>query len=370
MKWNWQREDWPNWRFESNALQAMEQDFLLGSGRLAGAWLHLSSSHQDQLKVNLLSDEAMKSSEIEGEVLDRASVQSSVRRQFGLQATHKTKPAESGIADLMVSCFNSCDTTLDEAMLMGWHALVCRGRTDLIVGGYRQHLDAMQVVSGSVGRPKVHFEALPSKDVPKEMRAFLRWLQSSQFSALTKAGLAHLYFVSIHPFEDGNGRLARAISEHVFTQSLGQPSLLALSRQIEKDRKQYYDALEANNKRMEVTPWLIWFAQTTLKAQKYSAGLIEHIIAKTHVLDRLQGLINERQTKALIRMFDAGPDGFTGGLSAKNYMTITGATSATTTRDLGDLVRKGALRRTGAQKATRYWLNTPSNNDQGHKNGT
>jgi len=356
IKWNWQQEDWPSWRFESDALQAMEQDFLLGSGRLAGAWQHLSQSHQDQLKVSLLSDEAMKSSEIEGEVLDRASVQSSVRRQFGLQATHKTKPAESGIADLMVACFKSRDMTLDEATLLGWHGLVCRGRTDLLVGKYRQHADAMQVVSGSFGHPKVHFEAPPSKDVAKDMQRFFSWLQGTTLPALTKAGLAHLYFVSIHPFEDGNGRLARAICEHVFTQSLGQPSLLALSRQIEKNRTQYYDALEANNKRMEVTPWLIWFAQTTLKAQKYSADLIEHIIAKTHLFDRLRGQINARQEKALIRMFDAGPDGFTGGLSAKNYMTITDATSATTTRDLGDLVTKGALRRMGDRRATRYWL--------------
>ena len=358
MKWNWQQPDWPNWQFDSEALQEMERQFLVGSGRLAGAWQHLSQDNQDQVKVNLLSDEAMKSSEIEGEYLDRDSVQSSVRRQFGMQAALKSKPAESGIAELMVACFKSSGAALDEKTLLGWHSLVCRGREDLhSIGEYRQHADAMQVVSGRIDRPKVHFEAPPSKDVPAHMQAFFGWMQKSQLGALAKAGLAHLYFVSIHPFEDGNGRLARAISEHVFTRSLGQPSLLALSRQIEKDRKHYYDALEANNKRLEVTPWLLWFAETALKSQAYSASLIEHIISKTRLLDTLRGQLNVRQEKALLRMFDTGPDGFIGGMSAKNYMKITDTTSATTTRDLGDLVAKGALRRTGERKATRYWLN-------------
>ena len=358
MKWNWQQSDWPNWRFDTETLQEMERRFLVGSGRLAGAWQHLSQDNQDQIKVSLLSDEAVKTSEIEGEYLDRDSVQSSVRQQFGMQAAKKSKPAESGIAELMVACFQGHDKELDEKTLFAWHSLVCRGREDLnFIGEYRQHAEAMQVVSGRLDRPKVHFEAPASKDVPEQMQEFFKWMQESQLSALTKAGLAHLYFVSIHPFEDGNGRLARAISEHVFARSLGQPSLLALSRQIEKDRKQYYNMLEANNKRMDITVWLVWFAQTALRAQQYSGAMIDYIIAKTRMLDRLRGEINERQEKALIRLFDAGPDGFTGGLSAKNYMTITGATSATTTRDLSDLVAKGSLTRTGERKSTRYWLN-------------
>ena len=357
MIWNWQQPDWPNWRFNPQELEALERDFLLGAGRLLGAWKHLSNADQDHIKIELLSDEAIKTSEIEGEYLDRDSVQSSVRRQFGLTAQLKSSPTEAGIAELMVAVFTGFNKSITHETFFSWHEMVCRAQKDIeYIGEYRKHEEAMQVVSGALYKPKVHFEAPPSGQVPAEMDRFLEWLGSSPLPALTKAGLAHLYFVSIHPFEDGNGRIARAISEHCLSRALGQPSLLALARQIEEDRKGYYDALEANNKRMDIGPWLIWFAQTALKAQAYSIALIDHIIAKTRMLDRLRGQINPRQERALIRMFDAGPEGFIGGLSAKNYMTITGATTPTTTRDLNDLVAKDALSKTGERKSTRYWL--------------
>jgi Fic family protein len=216
----------------------------------------------------------------------------------------------------------------------------------------------MQVVSGPIQKPKVHFEAPPSSTMQDEMTQFVSWFETAQLPALTKAGLAHFYFVCVHPFEDGNGRIARALSEKALAQALGQPSLLALSRQIEAKRKAYYDTLEASNKSLEITDWLVWFADTALAAQAYSIALIDHLITKTKMLDRLRGQLNPRQEKALIRIFDAGPDGFEGGLSAKNYMTITGTAPATARRDLGDLVSKSALIRTGERRGTRYWLNT------------
>lgn len=357
MIWNWQQSDWPNWRFDPRALEALEREFLLGAGRFLGAWQHLSSADQDHIKIELLSDEAIKTSEIEGEYLDRESVQSSVRRQFGLTAQVKSSPSEAGIAELMVAVFTGFDRPITHETLFSWHEMVCRAQSDIdYIGEYRKHTDAMQVVSGALYKPKVHFEAPPSRQVPAEMEHFLKWLDSASLPPLTLAGLAHLYFVSIHPFEDGNGRIGRAISEHCLSRALGQPSLLALARHIEKDRKGYYETLEANNKSMDIGPWLLWFAQTTLKAQAYSIALVDHIIAKTRILDRLRGQINPRQERALIRMFEAGPDGFIGGLSAKNYMTITGATTPTTTRDLNDLIAKDALFKTGDRKSTRYWL--------------
>lgn len=357
MTWNWEQSDWPNWRFDSAHLNDLERQFLLGSGRLMGAWQHLENADKDQIKIDLLSDEAMKTSEIEGEYLDRASVQTSVRRQFGLTVDRRAGPAESGIAELMVECFQNFDVPVTHKALFHWHELVCRGRSDLArVGAYRNHPEPMQVVSGPIQKPKVHFEAPPSDRMQAEMTRFLEWVEQCELPALTKAGIAHLHFVSIHPFEDGNGRIARALSEKLLAQALGQPSLLALSRQIERDRKHYYNALEANNKTLDITHWLLWFAETALKAQAYSISLIDHLIAKTRMLDRLRGQLNPRQEKALIRVFDAGPEGFLGGLSAKNYISIAGTTTPTATRDLGDLVAKGALKRTGERKATRYWL--------------
>lgn len=365
MTWNWEQPDWPNWRFDPKALAKFEEEFLLNSGRLIGAWQHLSSADQDEAKVELLSDEALKTSAIEGEILDRESVKSSVRRQFGLAADRRAGPAESGIAELMVACFRSFSEPLSHETLSLWHRLVCRGRTDLdVVGGYRTHAEAMQIISNPYAeQPSIHFEAPPSTAVSDEMSRFLKWFAThmpggnSPLAPLTRAGLAHLYFVSIHPFEDGNGRIGRALSEKALAEGLNQPSLLALSRQIEKTRKAYYAALEQNNRTMEVSDWLVWFADTCLEAQDYSIALIDHLIAKTRMLDRLRGALNARQEKALVRMFNAGPEGFLGGLSAKNYIAITGAAAATARRDLADLIQKGALTRTGERKGTRYWLN-------------
>lgn len=357
MLWNWQKSDWTDWRFDAGRLAALESQFLLQAGHLTGVWRHMESDARTQTLIDLLSDEAVDTSEIEGEHLDRASVQSSIRREFGLQTDTGAGPAERGIAALMLDCHNGFGDELTHETLFRWHEHVCAGRGDLaVIGGYRTHKEAMQVVSGPIQKRKIHFEAPPSAAMHDEMSRFIEWYATTELSALTKAGLAHLYFASIHPFEDGNGRIARALCEKTLAQALGAPSLTTLSRQIMRQRKGYYVSLEANNKGAEVTDWLIWFAEATLAAQKYSLDMIDHLMAKTRMLDRLRGQLNPRQTKAMIRIFDAGPEGFLGGLSAKNYISITGAAAATARRDLGYLVDKGALERTGERKGTRYWL--------------
>lgn len=357
MTWNWQQTDWPNWSYDATKLVELEQQFLLQSGQLAGAWQHLSPTDQTTITVELLSEEALTTSAIEGEYLDRSSVQSSIQREFGLRSENPVRPAEKNIAQLMTQCYQDFDAPLNAELLYQWHQLICATHPDLsFVGTYRQHATPMQVVSGPIYKRKVHFEAPPADIVPQEMEAFLAWYRSEKISALAKAGLVHLYFVSIHPFEDGNGRIARALAEKSLAQSLKQPTLLALSRQISHDRKQYYQALADNNQAMEVTDWLVWFAQTVVKAQSYSIDLLQHIIYKTQLFDRLNGQLNPRQTKVLLRLFEAEPEGFKGGLSAKNYQTMAETTTATTTRDLRDLVAKKALFKTGENKGTRYWL--------------
>jgi Fic family protein len=177
--------------------------------------------------------------------------------------------------------------------------------------------------------------------------------------ALTRAGIAHLYFESIHPFEDGNGRIGRAISEKALAQSVGQTTLTALAATILVRRKAYYDTLEAANKDTEVTQWLAWFAGIAIEAQRRTEARVQFLIDKTRFLDRIRGQLNERQEKALLRMLNEGPDGFRGGLSAGNYSTITGASPATATRDLVDMVAKGALVRTGERRHARYSAGIP-----------
>jgi Fic family protein len=251
-------------------------------------------------------------------------------------------------------------------MLFRWHRMVMSGSRNLRdVGRYRAGAEPMQVVSGPIGEARVHFEAPPSARVPSEMKRFIAWFnrtapgREEPLSALTRAGIAHLYFESIHPFEDGNGRIGRAIAEKALAQSLGQPTLTALAATILARRKNYYDALEAANKGNEITHWLMWFAGVAIEAQRRTIALVEFLIDKTKLLDRLKGQLNARQEKALLRMFHEGPEGFRGGLSAGKYSTVTGASPATTTRDLADLVAKGALVREGERRYARYHLSVP-----------
>jgi Fic family protein len=176
---------------------------------------------------------------------------------------------------------------------------------------------------------------------------------------LTRAGVAHLYFESIHPFEDGNGRIGRAISEKALAQRSDQSTPTALAETMLVRRKEYYAALEAANSSNEITPWLRWFAGVCIEAQRRSLAHVDFLVDKTRLLDRLRGALNARQEKALLRMMREGPKGFAGGLSAANYMRISGASPATATRDLGDLVEKQALVRTGERRHARYWLTIP-----------
>ena len=223
----------------------------------------------------------------------------------------------------------------------------------------------MQVVPEAMYAPKVHFEAPPSGRVPTEMDRLIAWFNrtapdgAEPLPALTRAGLAHLYFESIHPFEDGNGRIGRAIAEKALVQSFGQTILIALGTAILAHHRSYYDALEAANKRNEVTEWLAWFAGIAIEAQLRTTAQVEFLIDKTKLLDRISGKLNVRQKKVILRMLEEGTEGFKGGLSAANYNKIADSSPATTTRDLADLVEKGALTRTGERKHARYALNLP-----------
>lgn len=367
MAWNWQLPDWPTFQWDRPRLDPAEKQFLVGGGLFVGTVRHLGDEEREQLTIEAMSTEAMTTSEIEGEILDRASVQSSIRKQLGLTTDERrVRPAERGIAEMMVDLYRSFAEPLSEEMLFRWHRMVMSGsRSVKDLGRYRTGAEPMQVVSGAIDEPKVHFEAPPSAGVPSEMARFINWFgrtapgREEPLPALTRAGIAHLYFESIHPFEDGNGRIGRAIAEKALAQSLGQPTFTALAATILARRKSYYEALEAANKENETTRWLMWFAGVTIEAQRRTIALVEFLIDKTKLLDRLKGQLNERQEKALLRMFREGPEGFKGGLSAGKYSTITGASPATTTRDLAALVAKGVLIRDGERRHARYRLSVP-----------
>lgn len=367
MVWNWQQPNWPHFIWDKDRLALAEQQFLVRGGVLLGTVKHLGEEERNQLTVEAISTEAMTTSEIEGEILDRASVQSSIQRQLGLaDDKRRVAPREQGVAEMMVDLYRTFSAPLSEKMIFAWHRMLMSGRTDIKdIGSYRTSDEPMQVISGAIGAPQIHFEAPPSAQVPGEMAGFIDWFKrtapggTEPLPALTRAGAAHLYFETIHPFEDGNGRVGRAIAEKSLAQSLGQPTLIVLAATILARRARYYHALEAASQRNEITDWLAWFAGITIEAQQRTLALAEFLIDKAKLFDRLKGQLNERQQKALLRMFKEGPEGFKGGLSAGKYGTITGTSPATATRDLVDLTEKGALARTGELRHARYNLSVP-----------
>jgi len=368
MKWNWQQKDWPHFRYDSKDLKSLEEQFLHRSGLLFGAYKHISDEEKTSLTVDLISNEALKTSEIEGELLNRDSIQSSIRRNFGLETDNrKIPPAERGIAEMMVDLYQNFEKPLTHKTLYCWHEMLTTGRRDLKdIGRYRTHADPMQVVSGPIHKPVVHFEAPPSSSMKAEMKMFMDWFKKTSpkgkdlLSPLTRAGIAHLWFVCIHPFEDGNGRIGRAIAEKALSECLGQPVLIALSQTIQNNKKAYYSMLEESNKENEITDWLLYFSKTILDAQEETQKLIDFVIDKARFFQKFKDQLNKRQEKVILRIFQEGPKGFQGGLSAENYIAITQTSRATATRDLQGLVNLGALTKTGELKSTRYYLKLSS----------
>src|SRR3954462_1131553 len=351
MSWNRQQPDWPHFKYDAAALQPFEHRFLRRSGEFIGAFKHISTGDRDVLKIELISDEALKTSAIEGEILNRTSVQASLRQQFGIgNDPQRVPPAERGIAEMMANLYSRFAESLTHETMFAWHTMVMSGHRDIqVVGGYRRHAEVMQIVSAHLHDPEVYFEAPPSSQMKQEMDGFVAWFNETApeggdpLPALTRAGIAHLYFVSIHPFEDGNGRIGRALAEKSLAQNLGQPTLIALAYTIERKRKAYYAALERNNKTNEITDWLAYFAETVLEAQGNTIERVDFYVAKSKFYERFRGLLNERQAKVVARIFREGIDGFKGGLSAENYITITKTSRATATRDLQDLVARNAF---------------------------
>ena len=243
-------------------------------------------------------------------------MQSSIRKHFGLDTdARKIAPAEQGIADMMIDLYKSFDKNLSHKTLSLWHKMLCTGRRDLQdIGKYRTHNEPMQVVSGALHKPNIHFEAPPSKQMKYEMDNYISWFNSSKYHTLqlTRASIAHLYFVSIHPFEDGNGRVGRAIVEKSLAESLGYPTLIALSFIIEQNKKSYYDALEKANKKNEVTNWVLYFSQKILEAQKYTQNQVNFLISKANFFNKFNNdAPRSRATRYLTELLSSNKSGDT-----------------------------------------------------------
>ncbi|MDB4474418.1 Fic family protein [Opitutaceae bacterium] len=362
MTFNWQQPDWPNFRYDLVDVEADLLRFAENAGRVGGMLRVLPEESQTDTLVEFMIAEAMKSSAIEGEALSRPDVKSSVRHRLGLDDTppiHLDR-ASAGAAELMVMVRQEWNSPLTAAGLKGWHRALMAGSDRVLVGAWRTQVEPMQVVSGAVGKERLHFEAPPSAQVPSEMEQFVKWFNASRAELVAgpvRAALAHLYFESIHPFEDGNGRLGRAVSEKALSQSLGRPANISLSRTIEANRRDYYDALERAQRSNEVTAWLNYFVPTVVAAQADAVRVVEFVLAQAKLFDRLRDQLNPRQSKALRRMLVDGPDEFEGGMNARKYGSLNHVSKATATRDLQRLVTLGALRPIGAGRSARYEVN-------------
>jgi Fic family protein len=366
MKYNWQQKDWPEFRYNLKNVEDALFAFAEETGHISGILKGMPENIQTETIINIMVAEAIKTSEIEGEYLSRPDVISSIRNNLGLnKKQEKIKDKKSGGAgELMVAVRNTFSSTLTKKELFSWHTMLMNQSPRIKVGAWRTHKEPMQVVSGAIGKEKIHFEAPPSSNVPDEMQNFIKWFNDTSpggkkeiKKAPIRAAIAHLYFETIHPFEDGNGRIGRAISEKALSQTIGRPVLLSLSQTIEANKKLYYDALEKAQRSNEITNWINYFVNTLLEAQREAKILIDLTLNKTKFFDRFKDQLNERQLKVIKRMLDAEPKGFEGGMTAKKYISITKASKATATRDIQGLVDLKILIPQSGGRSTHYNLN-------------
>jgi Fic family protein len=298
--------------------------------------------------------------------LSRVDLVSSIRKNLGYTTPAyriKDKRAE-GIATLLVKTRANFDNDLTEMQLFDWHKLLMLGNNAINTGQYRSHSEPMQVVSGAIGKEIIHFEAPPSTQVPGEMQVFFEWFNDTKPGGklpipnlLIRAAIAHLYFETIHPFEDGNGRIGRIIAEKTLSQGLKRPILMSLSTAIEANKKSYYDALKQAQRTNNLTDWIQYFSKTILKAQQDFITTIDFLVKKTTFFGKYQSTLNEAQTKVISRMLEDGENVFIGGMNAKKYQAISSVSKATATRHLQDLVEKGILISDKGGRSTNYQVN-------------
>ncbi len=366
MAYNWQLPDWTEFKYDLQNVDDTLFAFAEETGLVSGMLNALPDKLLTDAVINTMVAEAIKTSEIEGEYLSRQDVMSSIRNNLGLDIKSvaiKDKKAQ-GAGKLMVDVRSSYLQPLTKTQLFEWHKTLMADSRNLSLGKWRTHTAPMQVVSGALGREKIHFEAPPSSSVPHQMDQFISWFNDTAPGGINeirkapvRSAIAHLYFESIHPFEDGNGRIGRAIAEKALSQTLGRPVLLSLSRTIEADKKAYYNSLQEAQSSNDITNWITYFASTILKAQKQARLAIDFTLKKTKFFDHFKDQLNERQLKAIKKMMDAGIEGFEGGMNASKYSSITKVSKATATRDLQHLAEINACIPQGGGRSTHYLLN-------------
>lgn len=348
----WQNSDWPHFTYDLTKFHALLQEIRYQQGLLEGISKGLSQEHLLEMQSETLALDALTTSEIEGEILSRDSVRSSIFKKLGIagEIQDRSTAQTDGLVDILLDASSNALQPFNEDRLFGWHAALFptgySGLHRINVASYRGD-EPMQVVSGRIGKEKVHYVAPPRDRVEEEMQRFFDFLENhDDENGYIRAAIAHLWFVIIHPMDDGNGRIARALSDMMLSRTENSPiRLYSMSAAINENRRSYYDVLEQTTTgSVDITTWIGWFLQTVLTAQQNANGTIEKVVAKArfwqlHIHDDL----NPRQKKVLNRLLDAGKEGFEGGINARKYMSLCDCSRVTASRDLSDLLEKGCI---------------------------
>ena len=365
----WQRNDWPHWFYDHKRLAPLLAQLHLAQGYLLGRMHDLGLDLRDQATLRILTEDVLKTSEIEGETLKLDSVRSSIARKLGVDIG-ALAPADrhvDGVVDMVLDATRGHNIPLTTERLFGWHAAMFptgySSLTKIRVGQWRDDAQGpMQVVSGPMHRQKVHYEAPPAALLDAEMGNFLNWFSmdnlsvDSQDDPVVKAGLAHLWFVTVHPFEDGNGRIARAVGDMALARAeKSAQRFYSLSAQIQREREEYYDRLEATQKGdLDVTAWLEWFLGCLLRAIQSSNKTLAQVLAKARFWQHWAGMpLNDRQIKLLNKLLD----GFDGKLTSSKWAAIGKCSQDTALRDITELMERGVLKKSEASgRSTSYEL--------------
>jgi Fic family protein len=381
----WQQPDWPNFKVQGLRVQDALLRARKKQGEVIGQANAIGMQGAQELIQSRYIQEIIATSAIEGENLNLDSVRSSVFRKLGVALANDLAPLDKkvdGLVDILQDALESRGHDLSAEKLFQWHQALFPGkinaRSPIKVGSFRDHEDPMQIISGRQGKEIVHYTAPPSSSVAGEITVFLDWFnqtrpnhfpdatskkQSATLDGLARAAIAHLWFETIHPFEDGNGRLGRAIVEMAMAQDAQSgEKLYSLSEQMMANRSSYYDALNAaQHGNLDISEWVIWFANTCELACEASCEVMKKAIERSHYWAQYSHVqLNDRQKKVIHRLLDEGDGGFLGGLNAEKYMKITASSKATATRDLSDLLESKMLFSVGQGKALRYYIHVAS----------
>lgn len=372
----WQHAQWPKLTFDHEVVGPAIATARRLQGEVEGKANAIGLNRNGEVAADVLAQEVIATAAIEGENLDPTAVRSSVMRHLGLADAGPHDRHVDGLVEVISDAGTAFQLPLDHDRLHRWQSALfpggTRGITRIAVGRYRDHQDPMQIVSGPLGKEKVHYEAPPSPRVRAEMDRFLKWFarttptptpgRAPKMDGLARAAIAHVWFESIHPYEDGNGRIGRAIVDMAIAQDHGSPMrLYSLSRQLLESRAAYYDALNhAQRGTGDVTDWVGWFVQQIGASCLRSSQVIDRAIEKSRFWARHAGVdLKPRQRKVLQRLLDDGDGGFEGGLNAEKYMKMTAVSKATATRDLTELLAENLLWTNGQGKGLRYFIDVP-----------